>query len=197
MYYIPASLVKQKNASFPVIIFVPGYNGDGEGNLPQSFYSFADKNNFGILTPAFVSKDCELYDQTSYHYPKTWSGAALIKMLEKAKKNGLNYSKLYMVGFSAGAQFVSKFSLLYPEMVDSCAILSSGGRVQPETKNNVKYFIGIVFSDNKFRLENAQIFSNACKKLGIYYKYKEYYMGHETSEQEWQDVLNFFITNRS
>ena len=192
MYYIPAKAVQNPDMAIPVIVYVPGLDSDGEECLPWSFYGFADENNFGILTPTFKFDNEDFENEKSYQYPAAWSGQALIRMLNKAKRGGLNYSKLYLVGFSAGAQFSSRFSLIYPEMVEACAILASGARVKPEKKTDVKYFIGIGTMDDEFRLKNAEIFVDAARNLGIPLEYKQYMAGHETPDEEYQDVLNFF-----
>lgn len=191
MYYIPKGVVNSKD-KYPVIVYVPGLDGDGEEGLHSSIYDFAEENNIGILTPTFKFNEEDFNRNKAYQYPNAWSGKALIKMMKKAKKNGLNYSKLYLMGFSAGAQFTSRFSLLYPKLVQACAFMASGGKVVPKRKTNVKYFVGIGTMDDSFRLDNAQNFYNKAKKLGISVEYRTYPIGHEESEEEIKDILNFF-----
>ena len=144
------------------------------------------------MAPTFKHNDNDFNQQKSYQYPGAWSGAALDSMLERAKSKGLNYSRLYMVGFSAGGQFVSRYSLLHPEKVDACAILSSGARVKPTQKTNVKYFVGVGTSDIDYRKENAEIFYRAAVGLGIPVVYRTYPMDHTLSPEEINDVANFF-----
>lgn len=191
MYYIPKNLVNSTKP-FPVIVYVPGLDGDGEDCLRQEVYDFADTNGFGILTPSFKYNEEDFRNNKAYQYPNVWSGNALIRMLKKAQLKGLNYSKIYLMGFSAGAQFTSRFSLLYPDMVQACAFMASGAKVVPTSRTNVKYFVGIGSMDDKLRLDNAQAFYNEARKLGISVEYKTYPIGHEESDQEISDVLNFF-----
>lgn len=190
-YYIPAMLEKSMNP-YPVIIWVPGLDGNGEKSIPSKFYELANTKGYAILSPTFVFNEEDFKKQKSYQYPNVWSGNALLSMLDEAKKNGLNYSKLYMAGFSAGGQFVSRFSFIHPEIVDACAILSSGARVKPQTRTNVKYFIGIGNNDDEYRLQNAEIFHNAAANLGIPIVYKKYNMDHTMIDTEEEDVVKFF-----
>lgn len=190
-YYIPASLRGQTTA-YPVIIWVPGLDGDGQESIDEKLYNLADTKGFAILSPTFKFNEEDFKQSKSYQYPQAWSGDALIRMLNQAKNNGLNYSKLYMVGFSAGAQFSSRFSFMRPDMVAACALLSSGARVKPDKKTGVKYFIGIGSMDTEYRLENAEIFNKAANALNIPIIYKKYDMDHTTNEQEFNDVADFF-----
>ncbi len=191
MYYIPQTLVNSKKP-YPVIVFVPGLDGDGETSVNGEFYDLADSYGFAILTPTFKFNMDDFNQERSYQYPKAWAADALVDMLNKAKSRGLNYSKLYLVGFSAGAQFSSRFSLLKPELVDACAIMASGARVIPKQRNDVKYFVGIGTSDTEYRRENALLFTNNANKLGMSVEYHEYAIGHDMNEQEINDVVEFF-----
>lgn len=190
-YYIPVSLLASQTP-YPVITWVPGLDGDGEESVPGELYDLADKKGYAILSPTFKFNENDFNQNKSYQYPQAWAGKALVDMLNKAKEHGLNYSKLYMVGFSAGAQFSSRFSFMKPEMIDACAILGSGARVQPERKTNVKYFIGIGTQDDEYRLKNAEIFYNAAQKLNIPIVYNKYNIEHDISEAEMNDVVDFF-----
>ena len=190
-YFIPKSLL-ESSEPYPLIVWVPGLDSDGEETLPWEFYEFAENNGFAILTPSFRFDEENLNKMMSYQFPAVWSGKAFMDILDKSKKD-LNFSKLYLVGFSAGAQFVSRFSLLQPDMVDACAILSSGGDVKPtENVKNVKYFYGVGLKDDKFRINNADNFTKEAKKLGINVELKKYDFDHSMDEKEVADIMNFF-----
>ena len=191
-YYIPAQLESNPSKPYPVIIWIPGLDGNGGESISEELYNLANTKGYAILSPTFKFNEEDFRNEKSYQYPQAWSADALVSMLEKAKGNGLNYSKLYMVGFSAGAQFASRFSFIKPELIDACALLGSGARVKPTKNTGVKYFIGIGNMDDEFRRENAEIFYNAAKNLGITTVYKKYDIDHTTSEEEMNDVVKFF-----
>lgn len=195
-YYIPSRLINATEP-YPLIVTVPGMDCDGRDAVYEELKNLADTKGYAILAPTFKHNENDFNQQKSYQYPAAWSGAALNNMLDRAKSNGLNYSKLYLVGFSAGGQFVSRYSLLYPDRVAACAILSSGARVKPTLKTNVKYFIGIGTGDIDYRKENAEIFYRAALNLGIPVVYQKYNMDHTTSSAEINDVVNFIENVRA
>lgn len=192
-YYIPSSLLQNKNLSYPLIVAVPGISGGGKGFVTQEMKDFAQKEGFGIVAPTFLADKNLWWDtQTCYTYPAAWSGDAMIKIVKDLKPKGFKYSKLYLFGFSAGAHFSAMFSLIHPEMTAACALNSSGARVWPETNNGVKYFITVGDKDDKHFIENAEIFYNAARKLNMTAEYKQYNEGHILCNQQIIDGLNFF-----
>lgn len=191
VYYIPPSLMNTKK-DFPVIVLLPGFNGNGEYMLFDKIYETADKKGFGIIAPSFKTNLREFKAQKDYTYPEIWSGNALIKMLDKAREKGLRYSKLYMFGFSAGAQYSTRFSFMYPEKVVACASIANGERFYPTHNNNVNYYIAIGKYDKERNRVNAKVFAEICKKLNINYIYKEYEIDHNICREELIDILDFF-----
>ncbi len=190
-YYIPAKLINS-STPYPLIVTVPGLDGDGQDAVYEELRNLADSKGYAILAPTFKFNQEDFDALKAYQYPQAWSGQALLDMLEKAKSNGLNYSKLYLVGFSAGAQFSSRFSFMKPELIDACALMASGARVKPDKKTNVKYFIGIGTMDDEYRKQNAEIFYSAATKLNIPIEYKKYSVDHGIADGELNDVVNFF-----
>ena len=192
IYFIPQQLRNSKK-DFPVIVLVPGFNGDAETILFPQIIEFAQKSGFGILVPSFKSNIEDFEQKKDYTYPEVWAGRALIRMLEKAKKNGLNYSNLYMFGFSAGAQFSVRFSYMYPEKVLACATIANGERFYPLYNNqSVKYFIAIGKRDIMDNRINARILDNYFNKLKVQHVYKEYDEEHGICMDEVIDILTFF-----
>lgn len=191
-YYIPNSILKNKNLSYPLIVAVPGLSGGGESLLTPEFKDFAQKEGFGIVAPTFIEDTNNFDSQKSYQYPAAWSGDAMIRIIKALESKGIRSSKLYLFGFSAGAQFVSRFSLIHPEMVAACAMNSSGARVAPTTNNGVKYYIAIGNQDTPYRIENAEMFYKASKQFNIPVVYKQYNEGHTYGNEQILDELNFF-----
>lgn len=192
LYYIPQSLINS-DKPFPVIAYIHGLGGENDFWVSDRLYEIADKYGFGIIAPGFRFDENDFRVEKSYQYPKAWAGDALIRMCNKAKGYGLNYSKLYLVGFSAGAQFVSRFSFLRPDVIEACAILGNGAKVKPEIKTNVKYFVGIGIYEEDFRLKGAEYFLQGARDLGFYVDYRQYSVGHETPDEEMKDVADFFV----
>ena len=193
-YFIPSSLEHNtKNAYYPVIVMVPGLSGIGQDLAKPFVKNFAEKNGFIIIAPTFIGDLNNWESKTSYQYPDAWSGNALLKILETFSDNKkITISKLYMFGFSAGAQFSLRFTLSHPNIVQACASNGNGGLIIPSSRNNVKYFITVGNADEQVRKDNAANFMYAAKILGLSAAYKEYPEGHALSDEQINDGLEFF-----
>ncbi len=193
-YYIPQNVSQNKQTRHPYLILVPGLNGQGQDFTTQPFKDFADQNGFVILAPSFIEDTKNWESKTSYQYPAVWSGRALNDILNSFDtKQGLLPSRIYMLGFSAGAQFVSRYSLLYPDYVTACAINAAGGTDDPTKYQNTKFYIAVGSQDEAGRKQTAQSFYNLLIQQKIDATYKEYQnTAHVISAEEIQDELNFF-----
>lgn len=189
--YIPGK-VRDSKEPVPVIVWAAGMNTDGFSTLHPYFTELADKEGFAVITPSFKHNDYDFNKNASSQYPAVWSGRALLDMVKIAESKGLNAGKFYLAGFSAGGQFVSRFSFLYPDRTAACAIFSSGARVKPESNQGVKYFYGVGVNDDDYHKENAEIFNKAAVELGIPIVYNQYQSGHDTPDEEFQDAVRFF-----
>lgn len=194
-YYIPKKIIQGKNRSVPYLIMVPGLSGRGEDFVSQQFKDFAKKEGFVILAPSFVEDSNNGESQTSYQYPAAWSGAAMNKIMNAFDANqNLEPSRLYLLGFSAGAQFVERYSMLFPDYITACAVNSAGGMDMPVRNQPTKFFVAVGSQDIDDRKKVALDFYNTGQKLGMNVIYKQYNISHEFSDEEIKDELDFFRT---
>lgn len=193
-YYIPQSVLQSKGQRHPYLILVPGLGGQGQDFATQAFTNFADTNGFVIIAPSFVEDTKNFDSQTSYQFPKAWSGKALNDILNSFdSKQGLMPSRLYMLGFSAGAQFVSRYALLYPDYVTACAFNAAGGTDNPTKYQATKFYVAVGANDEAGRKQTAQDFYSSALQQKIDATYKEYpNIAHQISDAEISDELNFF-----
>lgn len=191
-YYIPVKAIKNKNKITPLMIIVGGYNSRGQDNISKPFRNFADKEGFVLLSPSFISNDLELFFERSYHYPAVWSGKALIHMINKIQDNGFKFSKIYLFGMSAGAQYCLRFTLWHPDLCVASATHANGMLILPEKSNSIKYFVAVGTKDEDYRRKNVLEFYKKAKKLKMSVIYKEYPINHSLSEEQIKDSLNFF-----
>lgn len=195
-YYVPSNI---KNSSgYPIIFYLPGLGGDGKSMLHEGKQNFADKNGFAIASITFKFNQRDFDKNMSYQYPSAWSAKAFHDILAKLKNSGVAYKDVYIVGFSAGGQFASRFAIENPGFLKGCAILSSGARVIPDKPNSTRFFFAVGANDEKYRVDNQSKFVDAAKKQNIDVVGKVYpKMGHETSEQEDKDVEQFILQTNS
>lgn len=196
VYYAPENLRPQSNLS--AIILVPGLNGKGETLLDKSWMDFADKKNWLVIAPSFVFEGGEAFQQRkSYQYPKEWSGGALKAILKQFSDKGYKVSSLYMMGFSAGAQFVGRYAFLNPQQVKKCAIIGSGGNDKITKSVPVKFFYGIGKNDAENRRSFAATFEKEAKSKRISLVKKEYEnVGHNLTSEIHNDVREFFNNSK-
>lgn len=191
-YYVPKSLKPQKNIE--AVILVPGLNGKGDSILDQTWINYAEQKNKIIIAPSFVFEGEKAFQtEKSYQYPKAWSGGALKAVLKQFSDKGYHISSLYMMGFSAGAQFVARYAFLYPQQVKKCAIIASGGNDKITKRVPVKFFYGIGKNDASHRRSFADTFEKEAKSKHISVIKKEYgNAGHNLTQEMQNDVRQFF-----
>lgn len=192
-YYIPIQLKKNKTKTAPFLVMVPGLSGSGQGFVSQPFKDFAQAEGFVIIAPTFKFDDKYLDSGTSYQYPAAWSGKALNKILNDfISKQDIASQGLYLLGFSAGAQFSERYSLLYPNYVIAASINAPGCVTLPVAYQKTKFVISVGSKDESFRKKAAADFYNASNQLGIDVHLNNYDCGHCLSEGEINDSIAFF-----
>lgn len=190
-YYVPSSVTYDLEFVYPLIICVPGLSGMGKWFIKNSIKDFAHSEKFVILAPSFKFDDKYWEIAKSYQYPAVWSGEALLKIIQKINKTGIYTSDLYLLGFSAGAQFVLRLSLWQSDLCKAVSAHAFGGRIIPDKYVNVKYFVSCGIEDT-YRKEHAEAFFMSAGPLGIHVTYKQYQGGHFLPDEQISDTLSFF-----
>lgn len=190
-YYSFPSNLKYKTA--PFLVMVPGLGGNGKDVVTPEMMDLSQNLGFVIIAPTFKEDSDNYETRTSYQYPAAWSGKALNSILNDfVSKQNVYSGGLYMYGFSAGAQFVERYSLLYPNYVTACVIHAAGSVTLPTSFQKTKFFISVGTQDENFRKETANDFYTQAKKLGIRVQYKQYNYGHMIPAEQMDDSAEFF-----
>lgn len=192
-YYVPMKVKKSKIKAASFLVMIPGLSGNGQDFVSQPFKDFAQAEGFVIISPSFKEDSKNWDSQTSYQYPAAWSGKALNKILNDfISKQDIASQGLYLLGFSAGAQFTERYSLLYPNYVIAASVNSPGGITEPVTYQKTKFLITVGSSDLDVRKETAVEFYETAKKFGIEVKAKKYDLGHAFMQEQVIDSIAFF-----
>lgn len=193
-YYIPQNVLQNKQARHPYLILVSGLNGQGQDFTTQTFKDFANQYGFVILAPSFTFDEKNSPSKTSYQYPIAWSGKALNDILNSfMAKQGLKPSRLYMLGFSTGAQFALRYSMLYPDYVTACVIISTEDADMPTTYQATRFLVSVGTQDEQNMKQKSIDFYNAATAKKINIGYKEYNnTKNQLSNEEIQDALLLF-----
>ena len=192
-YYIPGTILEEdKKKTYPLLLMIPWLSGQGDVFVTPACKKFAYENKFVIVSPSFIWDEKNWDSKKSYQYPKVWSGDALLKIINKFKKDhNIRISKFYLFGFSAGAQVALRFAMWKPELCVACAAHGWGGRIMPERKTKVKFFVTCGTQDAS-RNEYAKEFYKEAKKRKIDITYKTYNVGHSLAPDQIDDSLKFF-----
>jgi pimeloyl-ACP methyl ester carboxylesterase len=108
-----------------VLVLCPGMNGDGRVLAAEkSWMDFARDSGLGLVGVTFTTPPALLYGNPAkgYYYPEQGSGEALLAGLRKVYGKDL---KLFLYGFSGGAQFGSRFAERYPDRMLGWAAYSA------------------------------------------------------------------------
>ncbi len=150
-----------------VVIVVNALTSSGQDRVSPDWLLFAAKNNVTVLSLRFEHNEKDWDNQTSYQFPSSWSGTALLEILNQiSKKHAIKTDRLSLVGYSSGAQFAIRFALWRPGLVRSVAAIGAEYYDEPQIYMPISFFISIG-TDDTGRSEKANEFVETCKKIGI------------------------------
>ncbi|ARO88788.1 hypothetical protein EBAPG3_013990 [Nitrosospira lacus] len=118
----------------------------------QKFAPFAEKYKVIMIAPYFPTDRFPDYQRLGREGKGERADVALNKVVaEVANLTGANAHRLYLFGYSGGAQFVHRYMLGYPERVAKVVLGAPGWYTFPDT--NLKYPHGIQRSRSLPRMQ--------------------------------------------
>lgn len=164
-FYLPPG-----RGRLPVLVCTDGVPSDGARFMEPPWKRFADAHGIAVLSLGFtfVAEDWEI--KRSYQYPQAWSGRALRLVLRRlARSRPLDPRRLYLFGVSAGAQFSTRFALLYPRLVRAVAAHAAGGYNRPPRGVGFPILLTVGERDEGevTRVSMAKAFARSAKRKGI------------------------------
>jgi len=188
-YYVPKTVTAETDA----IILVNGLNAKGEQMINDQWIALSDQTGRPIIAPTFPFEGHDAFQKRqSFQFPDAWSGDALNAIFNQFEEKGIHIERLYMAGFSAGAQFVGRYALAHPDQVVKCAIGASGSNDHIKKASPVKFFYAIGENDQWNRRMFATDFVKEANKYGISVEYKVYpNAGHRFTPEMKEDFVRF------
>lgn len=191
-YYVPETAFQISTDDIPLLVLVSGLSGKGEAFVTDSYRQFARQQAMAIIAPSFQFDEANWETGSSYQFPSAWSGNALLSMVDQlSEKSSLSFGHYSFLGFSAGAQFALRFCVWRPDLCSVCTAHGSGGSISPQEYLDVDFLVTVGDADSDYSKAHARTSLTAARKQGIHMVVKRYPVGHELSEPQIQDSLNF------
>lgn len=130
LYIPPDHYQSDPDRKLPLLVHVHGTSRD-ISPIRRELVSFADSTPCAILAPLFPSNLNGPNDLNSYkdiNSVSLRSDLALIAMLDEIAYTwpGIETNKIFLMGFSAGGQFASRFLYLHPERLFAVSVGAPG-----------------------------------------------------------------------
>ncbi|MCM8776302.1 MAG: ankyrin repeat domain-containing protein [Candidatus Omnitrophica bacterium] len=156
------------------------------------------KNRFVLLSLGFKLDDEDFRKYESYQHPQVWSGTALLKILDRlSEDHPIDKTQLYLIGMSAGAQYVVRFALWRPPSCRAVAAHAAGAYDLPAGYVPVRFLITVGSRDKSYRLEGAQNFEYYCRLNKIPAKLEIIpNLGHAFTQRQGEMSRQFFAEVR-
>jgi poly(3-hydroxybutyrate) depolymerase len=126
----------------PIVVNVHGLSR----NAAASIYPFLDEaSRYGlsIVAPLFAKDTFGQYQQLIDKRSGVRSDLALLEMLSAAGDMcAADARRVLLFGFSGGAQFAQRFTLAYPNMVTSVALVAAGWYTMPGSRRAYPFGVG-------------------------------------------------------
>jgi len=154
--YVPRDYSVHK--TLPLFVGIHGSGGTGR-DCWSSWQPYAEKEGFILLCPSLADSSGGWYQNTA---------ESVLENLITMVRNSYNVkTKVYLAGFSAGAQFVQGYAFNHPGSVGGAAVLSSGNFYYPNTAAvNVPFLVVVGRLDNSAMVDGANSFVSLLETAG-------------------------------
>ena len=117
-----------------VVVCVHGYTRQPMDQL-QAFAPLAARRGLALVLPLFDERRHRRYQQLLHPRRGTRSDLGLLRALSRlAAASALDDRRLFLFGYSGGAQFVHRFALCHPERTAALAIGAAGWYTWPDAQ---------------------------------------------------------------
>lgn len=189
-YWVHVPQDYDPHRAYPLMIVLQGKGGEPKPQYEQwNFYS--NNAHYIMLLPRFFR---------GYHRLASGEDQKLMAMLREMN-NEFRYDpdRVFMVGYSLGADFVQHFMFQHPGIVRAAAILEAENYMNPSYAGKGRqsvYFVGYSERMDKYSHqmnEEAAAFVRNMTKAGNHVTAKEFiYPGYDPSDAMKMAVMDFF-----
>lgn len=144
MYILQLPIHYNPENKYPLFIAIHWLNGTARQQINEWRF-LANKNKYILLCPQF---------NEGYQQLRRNEAAKLVEIIsEVGKEFPINREKIFLVGFSGGAQFTHRFVYRYPFVKAVCILATREYDPPPSSLavKKVKYFIGVGEDDDRYK----------------------------------------------
>ncbi len=181
--YLPEDYSPDRD--WPVFVGIHGFGGSGR-DCWSMWQAYADEEGFVLVCPTLSDEQGGWFQQQGEN--------ALAHILNSIYKQYSIENKVFLAGFSAGAQFVQGFAFDIPSYVSGVSSISSGNYYPPTRQSrNIPFLVIIGDRDDSVRIEGAKAFVSALERNGYSVEYHLLRgVGHSVSRETKDLTIAFF-----
>jgi predicted esterase len=148
--------------------------------------AYADEEGFVLVCPTLSDEQGGWFQNQGEN--------ALVHILNGIYSEYSIENKIFLAGFSAGAQFVQGFAFDIPSYVSGVSSISSGNYYPPTRQSrNIPFLVIIGDRDDTVRIEGAEAFASALESNGYSVEYHLLPgVGHGVSQEAKDLTIDFF-----
>jgi poly(3-hydroxybutyrate) depolymerase len=180
--HVPSGYTDQR--LWPLFIYVHGTGGSGRDTL-HIWRPRADREGFLFLAPTFPLK--------GYQYLTNGEDAVLWAMIAEVQSAyAVDPARVFVCGFSGGAQFAHRFAFRYPGRVSGVSTMSAGSYDSPPKRGQVPFAVSVGQADPE-RAALALRFVDELRRSGYPVWYETYpNVGHSMCDQAIDLTMRLF-----
>ncbi len=159
-YYLYLPSDYSPNRDWPTFVGIHGTGGSGANCLAR-WQAYADEEGFVLVCPSLADEGGGWYQEAGERFLK--------KILKQVKQECRIQKRVFLAGFSAGAEFIQGYALHYPDSVVGVAVLSAGNYYEPSTlrAKEVPFLVVIGDQDNPVGIKSAELFTETLEQKGF------------------------------
>lgn len=185
-YYLYLPQNYSRGQKWPLFIGIHGYKSNGAQTMPL-WRTFADSEGFILVCPSFKDGYQRL------EYASDYRMIDIIKELSGEFR--IDDKKVFMAGFSGGAQFAHRFVLRHPEYVQAASIMAAGSYDYPTSSiqaKDIKFLVTVGENDSE-RFEITKKFAEQLKDNGYNVRFKSFPgVGHDLCDEAKKLTIDLF-----
>ncbi len=151
-YYLFLPSAYTSETEWPLFVGIHGSGRDGTQCLDM-WQDYAESEGFILVCPSLADENGGWYVEQGEK--------DLDEIIRQVRKDCRVQKRIFLAGFSAGAEFAQVYALDHPKSVEAVAILSSGNYYEPSPAlHDTPFLVVIGDQDNPLSVENARSFAD-------------------------------------